>query len=203
MISRRETIVNSGRRESSILADSQKQRLPACCSHDQFNMEHWYEDPSREPRTLKTFQRGLFPYPSHSFMCSQILLLAQSLSFRGCLLSHDWQKFMGTGVNPPVQLLEAILLGFQVGVISPVSWIQVHSPNLKASSSPLLPLNRVSFASDIWAFNTRTNRRPSASDLFSPFPFASLNPLKSLDAPPCDHSSWPPAKGRPEVPEVR
>lgn len=140
---------------------------------------------------------------TYSFMCSQILLLAQSLSFRGCLLSHDWQKFMGTGVNSPVQLLEAILLGFQVGVISPVSWIQVHSPNLKASSSPLLPLNRVSFASDIWAFNTRTNRRPSASDLFSPFPFASLNPLKPLDAPPCDHSSWPPAKGRPEVPEVR
>ena len=36
---------------------------------------------------------------TYSFMCSQILLLAQSLSFRGCLLSHDWQKFMGTGAK--------------------------------------------------------------------------------------------------------
>lgn len=54
----------------------------------------------------------------------------------------------------------------------------------KASSSPLLPLNCVSFASDIWAFNTRTNRRPSASDSFLPFPLASLNPVKPHDALP-------------------
>lgn len=36
---------------------------------------------------------------TYSFMCSPILLLAQSLAFRGRLLSHDWQKFMGTGAE--------------------------------------------------------------------------------------------------------
>lgn len=53
------------------------------------------ESQGRSRRSKEDYSISL----AYSFMCSPILLLAQSLSFRGRLLSHDWQKFMGTGAK--------------------------------------------------------------------------------------------------------
>lgn len=129
-----------GRRESLILAASQKQGfLPVAAmtsSTRSTDMKIVPESQGCSRRSKEDYSISL----TYSCVLQYFFLLNRSLL--GDLLSHDWlQKFMGTGAW--IHLFSswgAIPLGFQAGIISLISQLgSSSSPNLKASSSPLLP----------------------------------------------------------------